>query len=78
MLSKQPAVLIIHVNGTENENKDLQCNWQQEGCMLPVKSADFVFGHVELFTIQMASTVWKLDPIFSSFLNFLTYKLKPL
>lgn len=35
-LNKQLTGQIIHVNGTENENQDLQCIWQHGGYMLPL------------------------------------------
>lgn len=43
-LNKQLAIQIIHVNGTENENQDLQCNWQRGGYTPPAEGTIFVFG----------------------------------
>lgn len=39
-LNKQLTGQIIHVNGTENENRDLQCIWQHGGYLLPVDGAN--------------------------------------
>lgn len=43
-LNKQLAVQITHVNGTENENQDLQSNWQQGGYTPPAEGTISVFG----------------------------------
>ncbi len=51
-LNKQLPVQIIHVNGTENENQDLQCIWQHGGYMLPAEGIIFVYDYLGFLYIS--------------------------
>lgn len=66
-LNKQLTGQIIHVNGTENENRDLQCIWQRGGYPHPVDGAKFIcvslFGRAS--KTEHIGNTWELFALFT-------------